>query len=293
MLNHKNLYKSKSAFTIIELSIVMLVISALIVGISSTKLMIRKARLANAQSLTQDSIVGDLSDDLVAWYETSLESSFLSSELKNDGGNISTWKDNNINAVNKNDATMSNTANQPKLYQNAFYDSIPGLRFDGTDDYLNFDLSKIVNSNYLIFIVEKRNNIMANCIIGGNSFGQNTAIHVGYIGNAPQFIRFAHFGEGTNADFTTPAYKANDQVIHTFSFNGSTGKRYSKNGQIIGTVGQLAPLVSNNSVTIGKFGSGYYNGDLAEIIIFKRSLKTEEIEAVENYLGSKYGISVS
>ena len=90
MLNHKNLYKSKSAFTIIELSIVMLVISALIVGISSTKLMIRKARLANAQSLTQDSIVGDLSDDLVAWYETSLESSFLSSELKNDGGNIST-----------------------------------------------------------------------------------------------------------------------------------------------------------------------------------------------------------
>lgn len=293
MLIKLKLNKKYFAFTIIELSIVMLVISAIIVGISSTKLMIRKARLANAQSLTQDSIVGDLSDDLVAWYETSLDSSFLSSELKNDGSNISTWKDNNINAVNKNDATMTTAANQPKLYQNAFYDSIPGLRFDGNNDYLNFNLSKIVNSNYLIFIVEKRNNILANCIIGGNSFGHNTAIHVGYFDNSPQYIRFAHFGEGTNADFSTPAFKANDQVIHTFSFNGSTGKRYSKNGKIIGTVNQLAPLVSNNSVTIGKFGSGYYNGDLAEIIIFKRSLKTEEIEAVESYLGSKYGISVS
>ena len=34
-------------------------------------------------------------------------------------------------------------------------------------------------------------------------------------------------------------------------------------------------------------------GDLAEIIILKRSLKTEEVKAIENYLGSKYGISVS
>jgi hypothetical protein len=272
---------------------VILVISAIVVGVSSTKLMIKKARLANAQSLTQDSIVKTLSNDLVAWYETSMESSFIKSEIKKDAGSISKWKDNNINAVKKNDATMTTATNQPKLYQNAFYDSIPGLRFDGADDYLNFDLSKIVNSNYVVFIVEKRNDLLANYIIAGNNFVNNNAIHLGYNGSSPQNIRFSHFGSGNDADFSASPFKANDPAIHTFNFNASFGKRYSKNGTIIGTFAQTSPLNSNNSVTIGKFGSGYYNGDLAEIIIFKRSLKTEEIKAIENYLGSKYGISVS
>jgi type II secretory pathway pseudopilin PulG len=290
MLLKLKLNKKYFAFTIIELSIVMLVISAIIVGISSTKLMIRKARLANAQSLTQDSIVGELSDDLVAWYETSLESSFLSSELKNDGGNISTWKDNNINAVNKNNATMTTTAYQPKLYQNAFYDSIPGLRFDGTDDYLNFDLSKIVNSAYTIFVVDqRRSNKNENYFFSGGTASTNNRIHLGYRHDI--VVTLDHYVNGAN--FSFPSYTTPKSYIHSFVFNGNIGKRYSMNGNIKGTTSQLAPLGSTINATIAKYSGSYYNGDLAEIIIFKRSLKTEEIEAVESYLGSKYGISVS
>jgi prepilin-type N-terminal cleavage/methylation domain-containing protein len=281
----------KSAFTMIELSIVILVISAIVVGVSSTQLMIKKARLANAQSLTQDSIVKTLSNDLVAWYETSMESSFIKSEIKKDAGSISKWKDNNINAVKKNDATMTNTANQPKLYQNAFYNSIPGLRFDGTS-FMDFDLSKIVSSNYVFFIVEKCNiNLLTNFILGANQVTTNNAINLGYNNG---FMRFSHYGNSNNADFSISSLKPNYPAIHTFNFNASFGKRYSINGTIIGTINQLYPLTSNNLATIGKFGSNsYYKGDLAEIIIFKRSLKTEEIKAIENYLGSKYGISVS
>jgi hypothetical protein len=292
MLLKLKLNKKYFAFTIIELSIVMLVISAIIVGISSTKLMIRKARLANAQSLTQDSIVGELSDDLVAWYETSLESSFLSSELKNDAGSISTWKDNNINAVNKNNATMTTTAYQPKLYQNAFYDSIPGLRFDGTDDYLNFDLSKIVNSAFTIFVVEQRKSDKVNnyFILGGIN-STNKKIHLGYRYNNSLTIAFYNNDSNYSiANFTTPIPR-----IHSFIYNGSVGKKYSRNGKdytgsvFLGPDKTLQPLELATPSSIGNS----YNGDLAEIIIFKRSLKTEEIEAVESYLGSKYGISVS
>jgi hypothetical protein len=51
-------------------------------------------------------------------------------------------------------------------------------------------------------------------------------------------------------------------------------------------------LVSFTNSRIGYYIAGYI-GDLAEIIMFKRSLKTEEVEAIESYLGSKYGIPVS
>ena len=34
------------------------------------------------------------------------------------------------------------------------------------------------------------------------------------------------------------------------------------------------------------------NGDIGEIIIFSRALKTEERQAVERYLGKKWGIRV-
>ena len=39
--------------------------------------------------------------------------------------------------------------------------------------------------------------------------------------------------------------------------------------------------------------SQYWNGDIAEIIVFNRALKTEERQAVEKYLGQKWGIKVA
>ena len=73
---------NKKAFTIIEISVVILIVSAMIVGVMTSKSMLAKSRLANAQSLTQQSFVNDISDDLIAWYETSLEGSFNTSEIK-------------------------------------------------------------------------------------------------------------------------------------------------------------------------------------------------------------------
>jgi hypothetical protein len=97
---------------------------------------------------------------------------------------------------------------------------------------------------------------------------------------------------------TVPNYKPQTPAIHTFLFNNTIGKQYTLNGKNPTTPNnQLLPLDSFGSATIG-YHQGptqtyYYKGDLAEIIMFKRSLKTEEVEAIESYLGSKYGIPVS
>ena len=281
------------AFTIVELSVVITILAVMIIGITSTKLMIRKARLANAQSLTQKSVINEINSDLVAWYETSLESSFLFNEIKNDGSNISTWKDNNTYAINKNNASNLTTVSQPKYYQNAFYDSVPAIRFDGNDDFLNFNCNKIAKSSYTIFVVEqRRSNKSVNYFIGGSNVGVNETIHLGYRSNTS--ITQAHYSN----DFDTPVagYNSVEPKLFTFVYNFNIGKQISINGKapVVANPIQSSPLLSCNNVALGKYASSYfYNGDLAEIIMFKRSLKTEEIEAIENYLGSKYGISVS
>jgi len=284
--------KTRTGFTLLELSIVILVIAGMVVAITSSKEVLKKSRLASARSLTQQSVVNNLSDDLIAWYETSLESSFLADEQKNDGLKITKWFDNNKNLNQKNIATSPTTvANQPTYISRAFYDAIPGVRFDG-DDYMNFDGSKLIKSSYSIFIVEqRRSNKTGNWFIHGSSGTPNSNLVLGYT-NTNTSTQAHYYND---IIITLPSYSTPISALHTFIYNNNIGKKYifsslsSKTSNSDNSSGQLNPLTSFNNPKIGI----QYIGDLAEIIIFKRSLKTEEVNAIRNYLGSKYGIPVS
>ncbi len=71
-------FKSHKAFSLIELSIVILVIGILIAGVVQGTSMVKKSQLVIARNLTKNSPVSRIKD-LAAWYETSLESSFKTS----------------------------------------------------------------------------------------------------------------------------------------------------------------------------------------------------------------------
>ena len=285
---------NKKAFSIIEISVVILIVSVMVAGIATGRSMITKSRLTNAKSLTQKSIVNEMGDDLIAWYETSLESSFIPSEAKTDGSLITVWKDSNKSAITKNDAKIGVS---PTLVQNVFYNSIPGVRFTGTQ-YLNFNGKKFAKNSYTVFVVEQRSTGEANyynSFISSSIRGWAIRLSLGYYGS--NNILQSHFSN----DLLTvvPNYKPQTPSIHTFLFNNTIGKQYTLNGKFKYTTSPTQPesLNSYNSATIG-YHQGptqtyYYKGDLAEIIMFKRSLKTEEVEAIESYLGSKYGIPVS
>jgi type II secretory pathway pseudopilin PulG len=294
-LDKKYIKKNKKAFTIIEISIVLLIISAIIVGVTTGKTMIGKSRLANAKSLTQKSVINDMGDDLIAWYETSLESSFEASEIKTDGSYITVWKDSNKSTTKKNNAIApANTGNQPILVQNVFYNSIPGLRFSGSQ-YLSFNGTKFARNSYTLFVVEQRRSGKSeNYFIAGGINSVNGNLHLGYRNNLT--IAQAHYGNDFDTPNIFPAYSSSSLTprIHTFLFNNSIGKKYTLNGKFSYTNSpvQPSPLNSFDSARIGYYLAGY-EGDLAEVIMFKRSLKTEEVKAIESYLGSKYGIPIS
>ncbi len=278
----------KKAFSLFELSIVILIIAVIIIGITQSGSLVKKSRLATAQALTENSIVNNL-DGLLAWYETSLESSFLASEI-GDGNLISSWMDNNSKAVNKNHATQATSANKPKFYENVFNGAIPAMRFDGTNDLMDFDGSALASSAYSIFVVEQRRSSAGdNYFIGGTTIAANSNLLLGYIINTT--VTQGHYAN--DLDVAIAAYSAPIARIHTFSFDTTNGKNHFINGASIGSAAQLTALASYSGAALGRYSSSFYNGDIAEVIIFKTKLKSEDRAAVEIYLSKKYGIKFS
>jgi len=291
--------KSSSAFSLIEVSLVVLIISLIAAGILTTTNIIKKSRLQTAQILTKNSPVNNI-PNLVAWFETSLDSSFIGNE-KSDGTAISTWYDNNPNAASKNNATQSTSTNGPTFTANVFNSGIPAIRFDGSDDYLVFDGSSLINSSYTIFIVEQRRSDKSdNYFMGGSNVGVNQILILGYRSNS--VATQAHYANDLNysgiATYSSPISR-----IHTYSLNiaasqSNSGKRYWINGSgasatNAANTSQTSPITSYTGATFGKYASNYFNGDFAEAIIFNRNLSSEERLSVETYLGKKYNIQVA
>jgi len=284
--------KLQKAFSLIEMSLVILIISLLIVGSVKGANILKKSRYVNAKSLTQNSIVSNLKG-LLIWYETSLETSFDKEETLNNGSPVSNWYDNKSSSLKKFHATQSTQTNKPLFYFNVFNNSIPGLRFDG-NDFFNFDGTELINSSYTVFIVEQRrtgSGFLA--ITGGSNTASNSNLILGYRDN--NTITQAHYANDMDYG-SIPSYTQPQPRMHTFMFNNSYGKKYWLNGGINpdqSNTTQTSAISSYNNPTIGCYaGSSCYNGDIGEIIIIKRSLLRSERMAVESYLSKKYNIPI-
>lgn len=281
-----------SAFSMVEISVSIIIITAIMLGIVKGQALFVRARLATARTLTQNSVVKDISD-LAMWYETSLESSFLFNEERN-VGSISVWQDNSGNP-SKNNAVQSTSGNQPKFYENIFNGAIPAVRFDGVDDFLTFDGSALIGTSYTVLVVEQRrasSNLMS--FLGGsnNSTSPNN-LQLGYRSNAA--ITHAHSTSILN-DFTVSTYSVPTPAIHTFWFSISDGQKYWLNGGSTAddsNSGMTTALTGYAGAAIGRYISSYLSGDIAEIIVFKRALQTQERQMVETYLSQKFGITIS
>jgi prepilin-type N-terminal cleavage/methylation domain-containing protein len=119
----------KKAFSLIELSIVILIIGILIAGITQSSRLLSKSQLQSAQILTKSSPVSSIKD-LSLWLEPTLPESFGSTELPDDSSAVASWHDINAQAANKNDATQETSANQP-LFISKCINGLPCVRFNG------------------------------------------------------------------------------------------------------------------------------------------------------------------
>ena len=85
---------SQKAFSLLEISAVILIIGIFVAGVMGGNILVAKSRLAAAQTLTTSSPINGIKDSAL-WLETSVDSSFVDGETTNNNS-ITTWYDSSV-----------------------------------------------------------------------------------------------------------------------------------------------------------------------------------------------------
>ena len=301
----------KTAFSLIEISIVILIIGILITGVTKGSTLVRKYNISTARSLTQSAPVLSTSD-LALWLDSISLKSFaietstiVTVDEPENGQAVRSW--NNINIQKATDSTtaasQSSSSLQP-LYINNSINGLPGLNFDGVDDYLGIsDLSMFRGaSSYTAFFVGNTASVfIANYVY--SIFRAEPGIAFGFAANASasqaycgRWVSASGLWKGTWFPSSASALTIKTPVICSIRYDGSNMQAW-----INGVSPDIATAASGeinipNYVTIGAVSSGpssvsqFFNGSMGEIIIFNRALKNEEMDYIEEYLGKKWKI---
>lgn len=301
--------KKISAFSLIELSIVILIIGILIAGVTQGSSLILQSKLTSAAELTKNSSISSM-PNLTLWLETTLDNSVTSASRNDSPDNndaISAWNDLSLQITldKKVAVSQSTDAKRPTYISNGI-GGLPSLYFDGTNDFLRTESGGNTtigagDDTYTIIAVWKYDSSATGvnrCILSiGGAVAANSQIAELYIssGNAAGFV-----GSGNNYMPITiikgAPYISIVRANHTLS-SGNVSLFYNTNAASTGTTNNPANLNLNNSFfEIGALENGAwdrFHGLISEIIIFDRNLKNSEIVGVNEYLSKKYQIKLN
>lgn len=281
---------NKRAFSLIEISIVIVIIGILISGIVASSLMIKSSRMATVNSITQASPVAEM-DGATMWIESTLASGFLDTEFE-DQKTLSNWYDNNSQRYEHVNFTQATTASKP-LYTISTVNFLPAVKFDGSNDYMQSSISAspFQSPNFtLIALVQTPTNATSDFISTKNS---SSGFSLGK--TSSDNISFQDYSAGTTFNFSY-TFDGKPQIIslmYTKNSSNNIATLYN-NGVLLGTSSQAGANSSNSTIYLGsKDGSSaFWNGYIAEVIIFNRILKQDERQKIEYYLSQKYSISL-
>jgi prepilin-type N-terminal cleavage/methylation domain-containing protein len=299
--------KKYKAFSFIEISIALLIIGVLMSITIQIKDFIHSAKIERARSLTQNSPILSI-PDLAHWYEPVLQDSFetaidVSGNIIEDGTQIKIWFDKNNSRLHPAHAIQNNSSYQPQYFNKVFDNTIPALRFFGTNDYMQSDKFNVIGKDITYFIVAKRASYVRHSTVftAANSseaydnltvktfrafyegdgnlhlpFRAGWGANSTHVGNNKPYIAISIFTKD-NKNMT----KINNSNYTTINLTSTQIGEFNANQLLIATTKQ------NNN-----YGSNY-NGYIAEIIIYNRALKSGEIKLIENYLSNKYNINLN
>ncbi len=286
---------SLKAFSLVEMSIVVIIISMLITGIIKGSGLVRSSRLATARSYTSKSTIPE-SGSLVAWYETSMSDSFSKNESV-DGKNITLWFDlspsSNVGLNKKN--TLTKTADNGVKYSIDGINNLPSISFNGTS---NFSLSSFFqgssNQNTILIVFKPTGIVNSTTQVLLDSHNSGTNSSLGIRNNSININAGLSINTATSVN---PAIiETETSYILCAYLNGSSSQFYLNDAS--NKIGDSLINIGNNplkGLTVGtnKIGSSSFTGMISEIIIYNSVLELQARKDIMSYLSKKYKINVS
>ena len=235
---------------------------------------------------------------LVEWLRADATNSITYSS----GTSVSGWAD---QSPNGNNAVQSSSGNQPTLVSNAI-NTKSALSFNGSTSYLIVpDNSTLRPSNITILAVGNRLGSASPgsgyCHILGKPYYNGSSWNAPYFSyelsqdpSANAFIKCTATGSGA-LTVTGSTVSTGQAYVFTGIFDGTT-QSFRENGSSPAT-GSVSGSIDSGDTTqkdlvIGQASDTsyreFFNGQIAEILIYNRALTDDERHQAENYLINKY-----
>ena len=312
----------KKAFSMIEISIVILIIGILVAGVTQSSRLVKQIKIATARSITKSSPVSGIKD-LSLWLEPTMDESFIEIQADDDY-RLTQWND--VNPQNPNKFYAIKTGSNAVTYTSEGINSIPAVKFtgdSGTSGY--FVLSNSTNiaqaaklstfGNRFTFFTVARPDIevvgrfrvifMNSADPANDGWGSVKTLdnRRGILFNDNMLCSTNTENTNSVGEVVTAVYEGITSSNMTIYVNGlaetttvmtqSAGTSYVNTGS--GDPG-YSPLTNNPALYIGSSGGAgneTWKGLISEIIVYDRVLKNEERRSIEKYLGKKYGIKIN
>ena len=296
---------TKKAFSLVEISIVILIIGLLIAGISKASDMIFDVSLKSASSATKGTKVGRM-PGLALWLETTTNESILEKE-RYDNTAISIWRDINPQSSSK---FIFRNASAAKYVEKG-HNNLPAL---GALDSANFFTAHTTetsgnvasfSSNQIfstgafatIFVVLRPKaiagvvtNLISFCPSGGCALGKEISVSLNGAGNV---LFTAMSASDASATVTSTNAYTSKSLIIVSALKDTLNQRLFVNGTDLISASTDNAYASTNSFS-GTFKVGNSTAasgvEIYEVIIFSSPLSTIDRQTVETYLGKKYNV---
>jgi len=310
--------KKLSAFSLMELSIVILIVGIIITGIVQSSRLFREFKLINAQNLTKSSPVLGIKG-LSLWFDAVSDKVLTNTSGStniSDGDFIKSWVEINPQMSPPLNFKTS-TANSYPIYKQDGLNGLPTLSFDGVDDFLEVTSDQRINNlnSFTIFavisvgsnansatnnqgIITKLNGISTNGTSIGNPpyglFVTTTGyLSIGIVGEDSVGIAIASSIVG----ITMPTALITDFSHDAKNYAQSSAFKLYLNGVAKVSRSGLSSIADlNTSLKIGQQKNGaptrFATCYISEIIIFDRVLLNEERRSVQEYLSKKWNIKI-
>lgn len=318
-------HSPRLAFSLIELSIVILIIGILVAGVTQSSRLVRMMKISTAVQITNSSDVNSI-NDIVFWLEPTKDFAFgvgtngsfdfntniyTDVDKPSDQDRIGRWNDIYIrNNSAKKSAIQNALVRQPKYIVDGI-NGLPSVHFDSTTSqamcmHAPFNIDRGITPNLSLFVVYRWLNTFAaydqklwsadnmnwdrqailRCCSGGTS---------GMISFGGGAVLIPNLNTANVNQIFTHISRTNVTNGSMAYINGATPVYFTESNPSVSYPALTFPGENNQSYGMSLDGNCVNNTNIifAEFIAFDRALNTEERTTVEKYLSKKWSIKLN